>query len=281
MVGSGQSWIRPIEFSSSIHESLPVEVIERSDLMRRVPKEHFTLPERPSFHSFLLVHSGRGVHTVDFVETLLVPGRLVRVLPGQVQIWDTKSAVDATLVLSQLVPLHLSEDVAGDAYRDLDQNSMSTAQALVGVLRGEQAQFDGEEASTRLMRTLFEALCCVFDRAAGEQTVHLPEAYAAFAAAVEDNLGDAHTVRELANNLGYSERTVTRACQKVTGRSARDFLNERIVLEAKRMLAHTDEPASTIAAELGFSEATNFHKFFFRHTGKRPIEFRRRHRRVN
>ena len=49
-----------------------------------------------------------------------------------------------------------------------------------------------------------------------------------------------------------------------------------MILEAKRSLAHTNAPAETIAHQLGFTQATNFAKFFTRHTGETAGAFRQR-----
>jgi transcriptional regulator GlxA family with amidase domain len=46
------------------------------------------------------------------------------------------------------------------------------------------------------------------------------------------------------------------------------------VLEAKRLLVHTQLPIGTITAEVGFSEPTNFVKFFRRRKGVLPFKFR-------
>jgi AraC-like DNA-binding protein len=69
-------------------------------------------------------------------------------------------------------------------------------------------------------------------------------------------------------------RTLTRACQAATGQPVKHVIDERVALEARRLLAHTDEPVAAIARRLGFSEPTNFGKFFTRHTGTTPGEFR-------
>ena len=102
----------------------------------------------------------------------------------------------------------------------------------------------------------------------------VPAAYADFRDAIERGLGSGRSIRDYASDLGYSERTITRACQRVTGLSAKGVLDQRIVLEAKRLLAHTDLPAATVGSRLGFSEPTNFAKFFRRHTAQLPSAFR-------
>ncbi|MEZ5351004.1 MAG: helix-turn-helix transcriptional regulator [Bryobacteraceae bacterium] len=253
---------------------LPVEVIDRSELIRRLGRALLASPERPEFESFLLVRSGTGLHTVDFTETPLKPGRVVRVRPGQVQIWDTQSIFEATLVLARYTTPRVGmTDVWQETCRDLDRGSQA-AKEIEDVLRREQRRFAGDGVTIALMQSLFDALSCLFHRAAGASSRHMPKSCVAFLEAVEANFSWGHTVRQLAAGLGYSERTITRACLKVSGRSAREVLNRRVLLEAKRMLAHTHRPASEIGKELGFSEATNFHQFFKRHAGVRPGDFR-------
>ncbi|MFJ6893866.1 helix-turn-helix domain-containing protein [Streptomyces hokutonensis] len=48
----------------------------------------------------------------------------------------------------------------------------------------------------------------------------------------------------------------------------------RVVLEAKRLLARGDPPASRAAAQLGFTGATNFSKFFHQRIGHSPVASR-------
>jgi AraC-like DNA-binding protein len=55
---------------------------------------------------------------------------------------------------------------------------------------------------------------------------------------------------------------------------AKEFIDRRVVLEAKRLLAHGNQSAARVAAQLGFSSATNFSKFFHQRTGQSPIAFR-------
>jgi AraC-like DNA-binding protein len=47
-----------------------------------------------------------------------------------------------------------------------------------------------------------------------------------------------------------------------------------VVLEAKRLLAHTTSSIKEIGFELGFDEPTNFIKYFRKHVASTPIDFR-------
>jgi AraC-like DNA-binding protein len=69
-------------------------------------------------------------------------------------------------------------------------------------------------------------------------------------------------------------RTLTRASQAAVGVGAKRFIDDRILLEAKRLLIHTDLTAASVGQRLGFPRATTFTKFFRLHTNQTPSEFR-------
>lgn len=58
--------------------------------------------------------------------------------------------------------------------------------------------------------------------------------------------------------------------RQATGRTAKAYLVERLVLEAKRLLAHERLTAARCAGVLGFPDASNFSVFFHKATGERP-----------
>ena len=280
MVESGQTGIRPVEFESRRHPHLPVEVIEWRELLERVPPSLLAAPQRPTFHLLLLVRAGRGSHTVDFTEIRARPRRLIRIRPGQVQVWNTEEHVDASVVLSQSVTSSTEVWFPGHgSFCDLDKEAMAIAESLIDALGHQQARFGGDRATTRLMVALFDGLVALFDQArAAADAPRLPEVYVAFRNAIETDFAHRHDVVDYARHLGYSARTLTRACQRATGLTAKGVLTERLVLEAKRLLVHTDTPAAAISAQLGFSEPTNFTKFFVRNTSHTPSDFRGLHR---
>ena len=82
-------------------------------------------------------------------------------------------------------------------------------------------------------------------------------------------------VSQYANHLGYSESTLNRACEAATGQSAKDLIDRRLALEAARLLIHTDASIAEIGHQMGFSEPTNFVRFFSRMNGVTPARFRR------
>jgi AraC-like DNA-binding protein len=73
---------------------------------------------------------------------------------------------------------------------------------------------------------------------------------------------------------------LSRACVQVVGQTAKQLIDRRLALEAKRLLAHSQMPVAHIGHQLGFSESTNFVKFFRRLGEETPQQFRLRNRQV-
>jgi AraC-like DNA-binding protein len=93
---------------------------------------------------------------------------------------------------------------------------------------------------------------------------------------VERRFSTTRRVEDYERHLGYSSKTITRAARVATGLSAKQYIAQRVLLESRRLLAHTSLSTAEIAQRVGFSELTNFIKFFRRESGESPAEFRRR-----
>jgi AraC family transcriptional activator of pobA len=85
------------------------------------------------------------------------------------------------------------------------------------------------------------------------------------------------SVDRFALELGVSETSLNRLCRRLTGSTGFDLIQQRIALEARRRLIHGTGSVVGVAGELGFKDAAYFCRFFKRHNGLSPAEFRRRH----
>jgi AraC family transcriptional regulator, transcriptional activator of pobA len=85
-------------------------------------------------------------------------------------------------------------------------------------------------------------------------------------------------VQRYARQLALSSTSLNRLCRQLAGSTAFDLIQQRVALEARRRLVYDSGPVSRVAAELGFKDPAYFSRFFRRHGGLSPNEFRRRHR---
>lgn len=74
--------------------------------------------------------------------------------------------------------------------------------------------------------------------------------------------------------LNVSDKRLSNATSKVLGKTPKEMIDERVLLEAKRLLVHGNQSIKEIGFQLGFEEPTNFIKYFRKHTEKTPVEFR-------
>lgn len=77
-----------------------------------------------------------------------------------------------------------------------------------------------------------------------------------------------------AEALGVTADHLSRSCRSVAGQSAQELLHERVMLEARRLLAYGAAPVAQIAAQLGFADPAYFSKAFARSVGHTPSAYR-------
>jgi AraC family transcriptional regulator, transcriptional activator of pobA len=83
-------------------------------------------------------------------------------------------------------------------------------------------------------------------------------------------------VARYARQLALSESSLNRLCRRLTGQTAFDLVQQRMALEARRRLVYVAGSVAALAAQLGFRDAAYFCRFFRRHNGMSPGEYRRR-----
>jgi len=91
---------------------------------------------------------------------------------------------------------------------------------------------------------------------------------------VEQHFKEKHSVTEYAQLLNKSPKTLSNIFSKLSDRSPLQFIQNRIMLEVKRLLKYTDRPVSEIGYEVGFNDIQSFSRFFKKNQGVSPSEFR-------
>ncbi|WP_028055712.1 helix-turn-helix domain-containing protein [Sphingobium bisphenolivorans] len=91
---------------------------------------------------------------------------------------------------------------------------------------------------------------------------------------VEQRFREREPVAMYARALGVSESALRQACARIAARSPAAILDERALLEARRLLLYSNMSVSEIAFALGFDDPAYFSRFFARHAGKSPRAWR-------
>lgn len=91
---------------------------------------------------------------------------------------------------------------------------------------------------------------------------------------VEKHFKTKHTVKEYAEMLNKSPKTISNLFSKIDSKSPLQYIQERKLLEARRLLAHTDYAIKSIAYDIGFEDIQAFSRFFKNYEGVSPTEFK-------
>ncbi len=97
---------------------------------------------------------------------------------------------------------------------------------------------------------------------------------ARYRALVEESYRDREPIGVLAGRLGCSQSSLRSACKTIAGRSPSQILDDRALLEAKRMLLYSHLSVAQIGYSLGFSDPAYFSRFFTRYEKRPPSDYR-------
>jgi len=267
-----------------------IEVLRLSDLVARVPVGRV---ERIEFHLFVLYTAGRSTHEVDFEKHACPRGTLVHIAPTQVLRWGLDRHVDGYALV--FTPLFLFpgrtragafwserffEDVDWPAAVSLSKNDLAATLSWFRTLEETAHRTDESPLSDALLRHLVSAALLDVARRLDLTTRSKKESAEerararTFRADVDRSFRVTRNVNDYAQRQRCSPKTLDRACRLAFGMSAKSYVDARVVLEARRLLAHTTLTVAEIAHDLGFSEATNFVKFMKARSGRPPGAFR-------
>lgn len=245
-----------------------------------------TFPHRMAAYLFVFMIKGRSVHSIDMETVSLEEGTALFVLPHQVHCipagWETaeacyKLAFDEAVL--SLLPQ--SFDFLLNPFNNqlisfsaADQARVEAALQPLIQLLNSTAPDAGALLLAHLNALLAELNYCYFSNTtANPQAGEGLSTFLDFKRLSDQRFRQQPSVTELAAALAVSENKLYTVVKKFTGHSPKEYLIQRTMLEAQRLLFYRQGSAKEISYELGFSDPDYFYRLFKRSTGKTVSQF--------
>ncbi|AFY02536.1 putative transcriptional regulator [Bdellovibrio bacteriovorus str. Tiberius] len=267
-------------------KSLGVVKAERGDIraerLEGRVKPAVPFPHRHDFFQVVVVAGGRGQHESDFETYPIKAGAVFVVKPGQVHRWDLQGAK------GYVIEFYV-ESLSLDAMdRELFQSLHELPEHLKLSSAAQQKEFYfhcekmcGEFVSRdrgygSALKSHLNILILSLFRLSGRTAVKKSEGafLGDFERLIELNFNRQHNVEFYAKALGLSPKALTMRVHRLLGKSAREMIHDRCLLEAQRYLGYTSMPVAEVGLTLGFQDPNYFSRFFKAKTGFSPGAFR-------
>ncbi|WP_370896482.1 AraC family transcriptional regulator [Chryseobacterium gossypii] len=252
---------------------------------------HLKKPHRHDFYSLIIIKSGKGSHTIDSAEYKITDNRIFLITYGQVHTWlqlenaegyvinFTKSFYNLIYTGNNKIKSDLI-NISAIPYIDVDENSMEEWLLLADLIHKEYQHIRKE--CRELICIYLKAALIKYRRdhgAISDAVIHKRDRKLVLIQQFNELVNLRHKQwklpKQYADALCISPNYLNIIVKRSLGRSAGYIIKDRIILEAKRLLRNTDLTVSEIGNELGFTDKSNFGKYFKKQVGLTPEVYRR------
>lgn len=255
---------------------------------------------KPHIHSFYQViwfKKGNGKHSVDFKTYDVFDNAIFFVAPNQVHYFDENTNCDGVLLhFNQLFLVQDQSPLDFFLNCNLFNNPYQQPSCCIGsgiddildkYISQIKDELENEETFGKEMilgnylksfliqvqrrKNQFEhaanPLLPIFD----EKRIQLMK----FINLIDENYRKGYSVAEYARLLHISSRSLSDLTQHQLNKTPSQMIQERIILEAQRLLLYSNFNINQVGYRLGFDDASYFVKYFKKHTDLSPSEFRK------
>lgn len=250
-----------------------------------------------SFYQIIWFKRGKGKHFVDFKSYDVFDNAIFFIAQNQVHYFDEHTDYEGVLI-------HFNEAFLVNNENEMEfflkcnlfnnpyqQPSCCVGTDIEGILEEYISQIkrelgnDAEFGKEPLLRNCLKSFLIQVQRRKNEfekSLNHLPELLdekrvqlVKFVNLINENYNKGFTVAEYAEMLFMSSRSLSELTGQLLNKTPSQMIQERIILEAQRLLLYSNLNVNQIGYRLGFDDPSYFVKYFKKHTDTSPSAFRK------
>lgn len=249
-------------------------------------------PHRHDYHELVWTRHGSGRHLIDGEVSLVEPDTITLIGRGQVHVFERANGLHGAIVRFGDELLH------GDPATGVNPAWLVGSRAVqtVGVPAGEVGRLEAaiellaaetrrppDSRSVDLQRHFLSAMLLWVERWYEATRTEQRDAddpdlqlYRGFSEVLERDYARHHDAPHFADALGVPQAALSRALVHVTGRTTKELITDRRMLEAARLLRFSELSIGEVAYRAGYGDQLYFSRAFKRQFGEAPSAYRER-----
>ncbi len=266
----------------------PLFRINRNDCVVNYSKADFLIPHRKDYYFMAFVKRGNSRHWIDMTPYTIQPDAFYFTVPHQVQLKEVTEPFSG-------MSLSFTEDFLamdeGGALRNLPiiQNPHDGHELLLNpadlvfvddLLEKIHAEYHSHyDWQQSMLLAYMKILMIYLSRLYTEQLSNAKTSpdrllLKKYLSKIDEHYAGLHEVADYADMLNISAGHLSELVKEQSGKPAIVHIHERLVMEAKRLLFHSDYAVKEISFLLGFEDASYFNRFFKRLVHTTPVMYR-------
>ncbi|SFN05248.1 AraC-type DNA-binding protein [Algoriella xinjiangensis] len=247
-------------------------------------ERHISKPHKHDFFIIVLFDRAKGTHNIDFQDYVIGDKQVHILFPGQVHKWSIEPNTTGYQLMIDKVFFDRFSSYFRFSFTDyINHPVISLSDKNFDLLKYEfdaiKDELDALDSLQDIISTRAAVIATIVSKAA-EETFTGAKIYqsnprlAKFNMLIDQFFKEEKLVAFYATKLNISANYLNILCKKNLNVSATQLIQQRVLLEAKRLLQSTDLSIKEIAFELGFVDHAYFSNFFKSQTGMTPTKFR-------
>jgi len=250
------------------------------------------VPHRHEYYTIIFIEKGEGTHFVDFTEYKIEDRTVYFIQPGQMhQVIFTAEPVGWVVTFTEefLIANSIPEKMINDIYLfndygqspplPVNERDFPVYRSLIEQMAHFAASLETytlEAVGSLVKLFLIQSNNhCTLRKSNNPQLIETSNhILRTFKQSLNKKYAKSHMVSDYAGELAVTADYLNKTVKNLTGKSAKDHIQSKLITEAKRSLLFSNISNKELAYELGFDESAHFNNFFKKITGQTPSEFR-------
>ena len=282
-----------VEFDAAKPDNSGIDIVTISSLKTRI-NEFDHNPENAhqvAFNMIVFYTAGVSKQLVDFVWHDVRENTVIHLSKGQINAFKFTEDLEGYILL-------FTENYLKKQVNSLPKNEIirlfnshlfspiiqipddSIVKTYIELFYLEYSNFDEGHNQEQIYDSLYSIIFSKLEKLKEYQTFHIKRSeklnlFLNFKTLLESNFNKCRNADFYAERLNITYKHLNTISKETISLTAKQFIDEFIILEAKRLLINSGIKSTELSYSLGFEEPTNFVKYFKKHTGFTPNQFKK------